>query len=233
MSNPAPPVLNLVSNPEVQRDVAHQSSGFFGQQSTPSFIPGARQVGGQSFFPRKVKSVILPKTLPTSNQFPSQAPPHASLVDILRTSTHPPPPTAAPVSSQHTKSLEQHAKLLEQHAKSLEAQLGLVRLSKSRVNSPAVATTVLPHTAKPQQIKSTFNQDPEASHPVLVTGHAAVASVTEVTREQQEEELKAAVRLLRGNWDFIKNGGRLVLTDDENDPLVISKSTVQLTGSSV
>ena len=223
-AKPAPQVLNLISNPGVQRDVAH-SSGIFGLQSTPTFIPGvpfgARQVGGQSFSPIKLKNVVLLKNLPHSNQFPSQAPPHASWVDILRTST-PPPPTAVPVSSQYTKSLEQHAKLLEQHAKSLEAQLGLVRLSKSRVNTPAVATTVLPHTAKPQQLSSSFNQDSESSL-VLFTGNAAVVSVTEVTREQQEEELRAAVRLLRGNWDFLKKGGRLVLTD-ENDPLVIASS---------
>jgi len=42
-----------------------------------------------------------------------------------------------------------------------------------------------------------------------------------------ELELEAAVSMIRNNWHFIKSGGRLIISHREDDPIIISRDSIQ------
>jgi len=195
------------------------------------------------FFPipagsKVIKHVALPK-LPTvqSNATPLQTPEHSTLLKALGKSD---PGFAA------TKSVS--------GSRDLESQMGLVRIPKKQAqaidpslavpNAPRVQQT-LPTQSESQPDQPAFDRAPQLqpSNPVPARPPPSRAQFqpdeslfaddnTEVLSDppqlsDDELELEAALSMIKNNWDFVKSGGRLIISHREDDPIIISKDSIQ------
>jgi len=191
------------------------------------------------FFPipagsKVIKHVALPK-LPTvqSNATPLQTPEHSTLLKALGKSD---PGFAATKSG----------------SRDLESQMGLVRIPKNRVNDPPLAVPnaprvqqTLPTRVESQPAQPDFGRIPQLqpSNPVPARSPPSRAQFqpdeslfaddnTEVLSDppqlsDDELELEAALSMIKNNWDFVKSGGRLIISHREDDPIIISKDSIQ------
>ena len=103
-----------------------------------------------------------------------------------------------------------------------EANLGLVRLPKLQSYEAPIVDAVQTTTTQANDYGDydDYDQQPHQDRPSVEEPAHSESDL----RGQYEDELEAAVRLLRGNWDFVQKGGKLVITDDQ-DPLTISRRT--------
>ena len=186
------------------------------KSAPPVFIPrvpvGARQVGGARqvapspslFFATKAKHVARPKILPVD------------ISEILHKLA--PTVTARPTQPQHVQHIV-HGNVAQ------EANLGLVRLPKLKFDEAPIVDAVQTTTTQANDHNDYGDYDDYDQQPQQDRSSVEEPAHSESDlRGQYEDELEAAVRLLRGNWDFIQNGGKLLITDDQ-DPLTISRRT--------
>jgi len=193
------------------------------------------------FFPipagsKVIKHVALPK-LPTvqSNATPLQTPEHSTLLKALGESD---PRFAATKSG----------------SRDLESQMGLVRIPKKQPQAidPPLAVPSAPRVQQtlPTQLESQPAQPDFARIPQLQPSNpgpfrpppsraqfqpdeslfAAVSTDTLSDPPQlsdDELELEAALSMIKNNWDFVKSGGRLIISHREDDPIIISKDSIQ------
>jgi len=191
------------------------------------------------FFPipagsKVIKHVALPK-LPTvqSNATPLQTPEHSTLLKALGKSD---PGFAATNSG----------------SRDLESQMGLVRIPKNQAINPPLAVPnaprvqqTLPTQLENQPDQSAFAQIPQLqpSNPVPSRPPPSRAQFqpdeslfaddnTEVLSDppqlsDDELELEAALSMIKNNWDFVKSGGRLIISHRDDDPIIISKDSIQ------
>jgi len=193
------------------------------------------------FFPipagsKVIKHVALPK-LPTvqSNATPLQTPEHSTLLKALGKSD---PGFAATNSG----------------SRDLESQMGLVRIPKKQAQAivPSLAVPNVPRVQQtlPTQLESQPDQPDFARIPQLQPSNPVPARPppsraqfqpdeslfaddnTEVLSDppqlsDDELELEAALSMIKNNWDFVKSGGRLIISHREDDPIIISKDSIQ------
>jgi len=191
------------------------------------------------FFPipagsKVIKHVELPK-LPTaqSNATPFQTPEHSTLLKALGKSD---PEFAATNSG----------------SRDLESQMGLVRIPKKQATSPPLAVLNVPRVQQtlPTQLESQSAQPDFARIPLLQPsspvpfrpppsraqfqpdGSLFADDNTEVLSDPpqlsaDELELEAALSMIKNNWDFVKSGGRLIISHRDDDPIIISKDSIQ------
>jgi len=191
------------------------------------------------FFPipagsKVIKHVALPK-LPTvqSNATPLQTPEHSTMLKALGKSD---PWFAATKSG----------------SRDLETQMGLVRIPKRQAQvidpSPAVPNAPRVQQTLPIQLESQPAQPDFARSPQLLPSNPVPARPppsqfqpeeslfaddnTEVLSDppqlsDDELELEAALSMIKNNWDFVKSGGRLIISHREDDPIIISKDSIQ------
>jgi len=204
-----------------------------------SATPANREEVG-IFFPipagsKVIKHVELPK-LPTvqSDTTPLQTPEHSTLLKALGKSD---PGFAATKSG----------------SRDLESQMGLVRIPKKQANNPPLAVPNVPRAQQtlPTQLKSQPAQPDFARIPQLQPSNNPVPSRPPPSRAQfqpdeslfaddntevlsdppqlsdDELELEAALSMIKNNWDFVKSGGRLIISHRDDDPIIISKDSIQ------
>jgi len=191
------------------------------------------------FFPipagsKVIKHVELPK-LPTvqSDPTPLQTPEHSTLLKALGNSD----PGFAPTKSG---------------SRDLESQMGLVRIPKKQAINPPLAVPNVPRVQQtlPSQLESQPAQPDFARIPQLQPSNPVPARPppsraqfqpdeslfaddnTEVLNDppqlsDDELELEAALSMIKNNWDFVKSGGRLIISHREDDPIIISKDSIQ------
>jgi len=193
------------------------------------------------FFPipagsKVIKHVELPK-LPTvqSNATPLQTPEHSTLLKALGKSD---PGFAATKSG----------------SRDLESQMGLVRIPKNQaqVIDPPLAVPNGPRFQEtlPIQVESQPAQPDFARIPQLQPSNPGPSRPppsraqfqpdeslfgddnTEVLSDSpqlsdDELELEAALSMIKNNWDFVKSGGRLIISHRDDDPIIISKDSIQ------
>jgi len=191
------------------------------------------------FFPipagsKVIKHVALPK-LPTvqSNATPLQTPEHSTLLKALGKSD---PGFAATNTG----------------SRDLESLMGLVRIPKKQVIDPPLAVPNVPRVQQtlPTQLDSQPAQPDFARIPRLQPSNPLPARPppsraqfqpdeslfaddnTEVLSDppqlsDDELELEAALSMIKNNWDFVKSGGRLIISHRDDDPIIISKDSIQ------
>jgi len=84
-------------------------------------------------------------------------------------------------------------------------------------------STPAPHQS--QTFVALSSPAPQLQGESLVRDTPPELKLNNLEKTDDDEELETAVRMLRTNWDFIKRGGRLVLSTFEEDPIVISKAS--------
>jgi len=188
------------------------------------------------FFPipagsKVIKHVALPK-LPTvqSNATPLQTPEHSTLLKALGKSDP---------GFVGTKS----------GSRDLESLMGLVRIPKNQaqVIDPPLSVPNPPRVQQtlPTQLESQPARIPELqpSNPLPSRPSPARAQFqadeslfaddnSEVLSDppqlsDDELELEAALSMIKNNWDFVKSGGRLIISHRDDDPIIISKDSIQ------
>merc|ERR1719402_2168185 len=191
------------------------------------------------FFPipagsKVIKHVALPK-LPTvqSNTTPLQTPEHSTLLKALGKSD----PGLAATNSR---------------SRDLESQMGLVRIPKKQGIDPPLAVPNAPRVQEtlPIQVESQPAQPDFSRIPQLQPSNPGPSRPppsraqfqpdeslfaddnTDVLSDppqlsDDERELEAALSMIKNNWDFVKSGGRLIISHREDDPIIISKDSIQ------
>jgi len=135
-------------------------------------------------------------------------------------------------------------------SRNLEFEMGLVRIPKNQaINPPAVPNAPRVHQAPPTRLESQPAQPAFAQISQLQSSNLGPSTPppsrvqfqpdefraddnTEVFSDPQqlnddELELEAAVSMIRNNWHFIKSGGRLIISHREDDPIIISRDSIQ------
>jgi len=194
------------------------------------------------FFPipagsKVIKHVALPK-LPTvqSNATPLQTPEHSTLLKALGKSD---PGLGFAATNSGSRDLE--------------SQMGLVRIPKNQaqVTDPSLAVPnvprvqTIPTQSESQSAQPDFARTPQLqpSNPVPARPPPSRAQFqpdeslfaddnTEVLSDppqlsDDELELEAALSMIKNNWDFVKSGGRLIISHRDDDPIIISKDSIQ------
>jgi len=231
---PPPPGARQVAGGGLNRS---QSPSVATSDTRPSIevtVPPATREDVGIFFPipagsKVIKHVALPK-LPTvqSNATPLQTPEHSTLLKALGKSDP---------EFVGTKS----------GSRDLESQMGLVRIPKNQaqvIDPPRVQQT-LPIQLESQPAQPDFARIPELqpSNPLPSRPSPARAQFqpdeslfaddnSEVLSDppqlsDDELELEAALSMIKNNWDFVKSGGRLIISHREDDPIIISKDSIQ------
>jgi len=192
------------------------------------------------FFPipagsKVIKHVALPKlpTVQSNAAAPLQTPEHSTLLKALGKSD---PGFAATNSG----------------SRDLESKMGLVRIPKKQVIDPTLAVPNVPRDQQtlPTHLESQPGQPDFARNPQLQPSNP-VPSRPPPSRAQfqpdeslfaddnaevlsdppqlsdDELELEAALSMIKNNWDFVKSGGRLIISHREDDPIIISKDSIQ------
>jgi len=188
------------------------------------------------FFPipagsKVIKHVALSK-LPSvqSNATPLQTPEHSTLLKALGKSD--PGFTATNSGSRD-----------------VESRMGLVRIPKKQAINPPLAVPnvqqALPTQLESQPAQPDFARFPQLqpSNPVPSRSPPSRAQFqpdeslvaddsTEVLSDppqlsDDELELEAALSMIKNNWDFVKSGGRLIISHRDDDPIIISKDSIQ------
>jgi len=137
------------------------------------------------------------------------------------------------------------------NSRNLEFEMGLVRIPKNQAINPPLAVPNAPrvHQAPPTPLESqpalpafaripqlqSSNLGPSTPPPSRVQfqpDEFRAADNTEVFSNSpqlsdDELELEAAVSMIRNNWHFIKSGGRLIISHREDDPIIISRDSIQ------
>jgi len=192
------------------------------------------------FFPipagsKVIKHVALPKlpTVQSNAAAPLQTPEHSTLLKALGKSD---PGFAATTTGN----------------RDLESQMGLVRIPKKQVIDPRLALhnvprvqETLPFKVESQPAQPDFALIPQLqpSNPVPARPPPSRAQFqpddslfaddnTEALGDppqlsDDELELEAALSMIKNNWDFVKSGGRLIISHREDDPIIISKDSIQ------
>jgi len=234
---PPPPGARQVTGGGLNRFPSSPSLSVATSEARPSIevsgTPANRENDG-IFFPipagsKVIKHVALPK-LPTvqSNATPLQTPEHSTLLKALGKSDP---------EFVGTKS----------GSRDLESQMGLVRIPKNQaqvIDPPRVQQT-LPIQLESQPAQPDFARIPELqpSNPLPSRPSPARAQFqpdeslfaddnSEVLSDppqlsDDELELEAALSMIKNNWDFVKSGGRLIISHREDDPIIISKDSIQ------
>jgi len=240
---PPPPGARQVGGGGLNRFPSSPSLSVATSEALPSAevsgTPENREKFG-IFFPipagsKVIKHVALPK-LPTvqSNATPLQTPEHSTLLKALGKSD---PGFAATKSG----------------SRDLESQMGLVRIPKKQVINPPLAVPNAPRVQEtlPTQLESQPAQPDFAQIPQLQPSNNPVPSRPPPSRAQfqpdeslfaddntevlsdppqlsdDELELEAALSMIKNNWDFVKSGGRLIISHRDDDPIIISKDSIQ------
>merc|ERR1719193_332824 len=192
------------------------------------------------FFPiptgsKVIKHVELPKlSTVQSNATPLQTPEHSTLLKALGKSD--PGFTATNSGSRD-----------------LESRMGLVRIPKNQAQGidPLLAVPNAPRVQQtlPTQLESQSAQPDFAQIPQLQPSNPVPSSPPSRAQFQLDEslfaddntdvlsdspqlsddelELEAALSMIKNNWDFVKAGGRLIISHREDDPIIISKDSIQ------
>jgi len=138
------------------------------------------------------------------------------------------------------------------NSRNLEFEMGLVRIPKNQAINPPLAVPNAPrvHQAPSTPLESQPAQPSFARIPQLQPSNLGpstpppsrvqfqpdeslfAADNTEVFSNSpqlsdDELELEAAVSMIRNNWHFIKSGGRLIISHREDDPIIISRDSIQ------
>jgi len=206
-----------------------------------SATPANREEVG-IFFPipagsKVIKHVALPK-IPAvqSNATPFSTPEHSTLLKALGKSD----PGFAATNSGN---------------RDLESQMGLVRIPKNQakvIDPPLAAVPNAPRAQQtlPTQLESQPDQPAFARIPQQQSSNPGPSRPppsraqfqpdeslfadddTEVLSDppqlsDDELELEAALSMIKNNWDFVKSGGRLIISHREDDPIIISKDSIQ------
>jgi len=242
---PPPPGARQVGGDGLNRFPSSPSPSVATSDTRPSIevsvTPATREDVG-IFFPipagsKVIKHVELPK-LPTvqSNPTPLQTPEHSTLLKALGKSD----PGFAATNSGN---------------RDLESQMGLVRIPKNQakaIDPPLAAVPNAPRAQQtlPTQLESQPDQpafaripQQQPSNPVPARPPPSRAQFqpdeslfaddnTQVLSDppqlsDDELELEAALSMIKNNWDFVKSGGRLIISHREDDPIIISKDSIQ------
>jgi len=206
------------------------------------------QAGGL-FFPspsgsKVIKHLALPKVPSVkSNATPIPTPVHSTLMKILDQSG---PESSAVVSdtgfsasnsgnleslaglvripkdqvnnpSQLQNPIEAPAPRFEQNLPFQPAQPAFVRIPKPQPNNPDV-----PSIPSPQAQRVNF----EHELPSLSAADNTEVATNPPQLSDEELELEAAVSMIRNNWEFVKAGGRLILSHRDDDPIIVAKDSL-------
>jgi len=236
---PPPPGARQVGGGGLNRIPSSPSLSVATSEARPSIevtgTPESREDVG-IFFPipagsKVIKHVALPK-LPTvqSNATPLQSPEHSTLLKALGKSD---PGFAATNSG----------------IRDLESQMGLVRIPKkqAQVIDPLLAVPNVPRDQQtfPTRLESQPAQPDFSRIPQLQPSNPVPSRAQSQPDESlfaddntgvlsdppqlsdDELELEAALSMIKNNWDFVKSGGRLIISHREDDPIIISKDSIQ------
>jgi len=218
---PPSPVATSVTRPSIEEAAKREEVGIFFP------IPAGSKV---------IKHVALPKLPPVqSNASPLQTPEHSTLLKALGKS-------------------DPGFKATNSGSRDLESQMGLVRIPKKQAQAidPALdvpnvprAQQTLPTLLESQPAQPDFARIPQLqpsnpgpsrpppSRAQFQTDESLFADDdTEVLSDppqlsDDELELEAALSMIKNNWDFVKSGGRLIISHREDDPIIISKDSIQ------
>jgi len=234
ISSPATPLLRA-STTQPPREATHEHESL--QQDRGLFFPSP---SGS----KVIKHLALPKVPSVkSNATPIPTPVHSTLMKILDQSG----PESSVVSdtgfsasnsgnlesltglvripkdqvnnpSNRQNPIEAPAPRFEQNLPFQPAQPAFVRIPKPQPNNPDVPSIPSPPQAQRVNFEheslslSAADNTEDASNPPQLS--------------DEELELEAAVSMIRNNWEFVKAGGRLILSHRDDDPIIVAKDSL-------
>jgi len=226
----SPPVVSTDTRPPVEvtsAPVTRQDTGVFFP------VPGGSKV---------VKHVTLPKvsTVVKSNPRPEHSTllkgldesdpgfvvsnsgnldSQADLVRIPKNQENNPFHLQAPHDVPNTPRVQETLTLPTQF-ESQPAQPAFVRIPKIQPSNP-VPSTPPPHAHNVQSVNK-FNPDESL---LAATDNTEVFS-NPPQLSVEELELDAALSMIRNNWQFVKSGGRLIISRTDDDPIIIANDSL-------
>jgi len=233
-SSPATPLLRAsTTQPPREATLEHKSR----HQDRGLFFPSP---SGS----KVIKHLILPKVPSVkSNATPIPTPVHSTLMKILDQSG---PESSAVVSDTG---------FAASNSGNLESLTGLVRIPKDQVNNPSQLQNPIEapaprfeqnlpfQPAQPAFVRIPKPQpnnpdvptipSPQAQHvnfehelPSLSAADNIEVATNPPQLSDEELELEAAVSMIRNNWEFVKAGGRLILSHRDDDPIIVAKDSL-------
>jgi len=241
---PSPPGVRQVAGGGLNRLPSSPSLSAATPEARPSVevsgTPKNRKDNG-IFFPipagsKVIKHVELPK-LPTvqSNPTPLQTPEHSTLLKALGKSD--PGFTATNSGSRDLESQMGLVRIPKKQAQAIDPPLGVPNAPRAQQTLPTQLESqpAQPNFARIPQLQPS---NPERSRPppslaqfqpdesLFDADNAEVLS-DEPQLSDDELELEAALSMIKNNWDFVKSGGRLIISHRDDDPIIISKDSIQ------